>query len=69
MIVPNFVKKECLKLYNCHPQPIDETNQNGNEYSNEYRNENRNEKSLYNSSSNNINTITINKDSGLPETG
>ncbi|AKP75046.1 hypothetical protein Psal006b_03598 (plasmid) [Piscirickettsia salmonis] len=67
VIVPNFVKKECLKLYNCHPQPIDETNQNGNEYSNEYRNKNRNEKSLYNSSSNNINTITINKDSGLPE--
>ncbi|QGN97025.1 hypothetical protein Psal071_03651 (plasmid) [Piscirickettsia salmonis] len=66
VIVPNFVKKECLKLYNCHPQPIDETNQNGNEYSNEYSNKNRNEKSLYSSSSN-INTITINKDSGLPE--
>ncbi|QGP41250.1 hypothetical protein [Piscirickettsia salmonis] len=67
VIVPNFVKKECLKLYNCHPQPIDETNQNGNEYSNEYSNKNRNEKSLYSSSSSNINTITINKDSGLPE--
>ncbi|MGJ3501124.1 hypothetical protein [Piscirickettsia salmonis] len=66
VIVPNFVKKECLKLYNCHPQPIDETNQNGNEYSNEYSNKNRNEKSLYSSSSN-INTITINKDFGLPE--
>lgn len=58
VVMPDFVLKECLNLFNCAPQSIDK-------YENEYRNETRNN-SVY-SSIYNINNTTNEKNKNLPE--